>query len=386
MNILLLSQFMSTTKGGGEYVFSIMAKLLSENGHNVWIITNRIKNEDYPKLKNVEFIFVPPNLEHKGALPSGLKDNFSYFFNGMIKGKQLIKKHKIVLIHSNNFTPTFTGSMLSYFTGCPHITTIHDIYGSYKDFWKLWGKQDKISKVNVFIAKRLEKIMMRFRYSAIHTVSESSKEHLIKFGAKKPIYVISNAIEDYEVSQVKINPFHFMYIGRLVFYKNLEVIINAIHILKNSYSEIKLIIVGSGPYKNVLEKLVSRLDLRDNVHFSGYVTEEEKRNLLTSSHALLFPSICEGFGIVLLEAFACMKPAIVSDVRPLSDIIEHKKTGLVIPPHDPNEWAKALMNIIENPSLSVEMGRVGKKILKEKYNVQNMINNIQKMYEEVLSS
>ena len=60
MNILLLSQFFSTTKGGGEYVFSLIANQLAQDGNNVWVITNRLKNEKYVSHKNINFIFIDP--------------------------------------------------------------------------------------------------------------------------------------------------------------------------------------------------------------------------------------------------------------------------------------------------------------------------------------
>jgi len=81
MKVLLLSQFFSTTRGGGEYVFSIIAKKLAENNHKVWIITNKILGEDYNTHNNVKIIFVPPNLEYKGGLPPGFLDNLRYTFN-----------------------------------------------------------------------------------------------------------------------------------------------------------------------------------------------------------------------------------------------------------------------------------------------------------------
>jgi len=64
VNILILSQFFSSTKGGGEYIFSLMARKLAEEGHKVWIITNKIKGEQYPNHQNMHFIMIPPTLEY----------------------------------------------------------------------------------------------------------------------------------------------------------------------------------------------------------------------------------------------------------------------------------------------------------------------------------
>jgi len=103
MNVLLLSQFFSVTRGGGEYVFSIIAKKLAENNHRVFVITNRISGEVYHDHKNIQIIFVPPVLEYKGGLPPGFLDNIKYTINAIRKGQEIIKEKKIDIIHSNNF-------------------------------------------------------------------------------------------------------------------------------------------------------------------------------------------------------------------------------------------------------------------------------------------
>ena len=139
MHILFLSQFFSTTRGGGEYVFSTLTKKLAENEHKIWVITNKIEGENYDSQKNVNIIFVPPNLQYKGGLPPSFSDNFAYITNSFIKGYKIIKKEKIDLIHSNNFSPALAGSLLSSFTKVPHITTVHDVVslcGS--NFWENW--------------------------------------------------------------------------------------------------------------------------------------------------------------------------------------------------------------------------------------------------------
>jgi len=69
MKVLLLSQFFSSTRGGGEYVFSTIAKKLVENNHEVWVITNRIKDEYYITLKNVKNVI--QNLNAKNLLLVG---------------------------------------------------------------------------------------------------------------------------------------------------------------------------------------------------------------------------------------------------------------------------------------------------------------------------
>ena len=101
MNILLISQFLSTTKGGGEYVFSLIANGLAKRGHKVWIITHRIENEDYSNFhKNVRIEFVS-SIKYEGGLPPSFRDNINFVLQVIVKGLQIISKEKIELIHSS---------------------------------------------------------------------------------------------------------------------------------------------------------------------------------------------------------------------------------------------------------------------------------------------
>ena len=278
------------------------------------------------------------------------------------------------------------GSLISYFTKTPHITTIHDIFSIYdKDFWKKWAGQSNVSSTNARLVPFFEKLMMRFRFDCIHTVSEATKNDIQKIGTKKRIHVIPNCIQDEEqvITEPKTN--QFVYLGRLVFYKNVEVILQAFKIIIKEFPDAALVIAGDGPHKESLQELTKKLDINDNITFAGYVTPQQKFTLLAESNALLFPSIIEGFGLVMLESFQQKRPVLVSDIPPMSDIIQNNKTGLIIDPHDENKWAESIIQLIKNPSLSDEMGKAGNQILKAKYNQELFYERLLKMYNDVLT-
>jgi glycosyltransferase involved in cell wall biosynthesis len=384
MNVLLLSQFFSTTRGGGEYVFSLVAKKLAENDNKVYVITNKIEGENYQEYKNIKVVFVPPVLQYKGGLPPGFSDNIRYAINAIRAGLNIIKNEKIDIIHSNNFAPALAGSILSSLTSKPHITTVHDIFSLCgKNYWKEWGRQSDVSSLNVWLAPFFEKLMIKLRYDCIHTVSEATKEDLLKFGAKKPIHVIHNAIESTHASNAKQNPLQFVYVGRLVFYKNLEVAIKAVDIARKTEPGIKLVLVGSGPHRKTLETMVRKMGLEKNIEFKGYVTPEEKSKIIAESSALVFPSLCEGFGLVILEAYEQKKPVLVSNIKPMSYIVSDKVTGYVLDPHDEKAWAQALLEVIKNPDQVKVMGQNGYQSLITSYSQESMYQKVIEMYNDI---
>ena len=89
-------------------------------------------------------------------------------------------------------------------------------------------------RLNVMLAPFFEKLMVKLKHECVHTVSDATKEDLLKFGEKRPIRVIHNSVDASLVLNAITNPLQFVHVGRLVFYKNLEVVIKAIGILKKS--------------------------------------------------------------------------------------------------------------------------------------------------------
>lgn len=367
-------------------MFSVMANSLAKLGHNVWIITHKVEGEDYSHFhKNVKIVFVS-SIRYEGGLPPTFKENLRYAFEAINKGFTLIKKEKIDVVHSNNFSPALASSILSSITGCPHITAIWDIFtlcGS--DYWSRWASQTGVSKIHAFLGPRFERMILRMKHSAIHTISEASKDDLVKFGSSKPIYIIHPSIETMKHTKKKPNCLQFVYVGRLVFYKNLETAIYAVSIVKKSYENISLKIIGGGPHEKNLKNLVNKLGLEKNVEFCGYETEDFKYDTISSSIAMMFPSLCEGFGLVILESFSCYRPVIVSNVRPLSDIISNKKDGLVEDAKDGKKWAEAMIFLIENEEIAIKMGIEGREKLDKLYTQDSMIAKVESMYQDVIS-
>lgn len=384
MNILLISYYFLPGFEGSTSLFTIIADMLAKNGHKVWVITHKFEGLEYKTHPNIKIVFVSSELLF-GENKTSLSKTIRFILAAIRVGLQIIKKEKIDIIHSNAIA-ALAGTWISYLSSKKHIMLLHDVYSVDPNFWKEWKKQKGNSGLNALLGRLLEKIYKNSRYAAIHTVSEASRDDLIKFGIKKPIYVIHNAIPIKEAEDVKINPYQFVYVGRLVFYKNIQVVVRALKLVKEKFPKINLIIIGKGPYRNDLEKLVEQYGIQNNVTFKGHVSEEEKNHIIASSQALVFPSLFEGFGLVILEAFMQKKPVLVSNVRPMTDIVEHQKTGLILPAHDEKAWAQAFEHILSNSQATQMMGQEGRKVLEQKFTIEIMITDIIKMYESVVTN
>jgi glycosyltransferase involved in cell wall biosynthesis len=148
-------------------------------------------------------------------------------------------------------------------------------------------------------------------------------------------------------------------------YKGLEYLLSAVSRIKRNIGDIKLTVVGDGDYVRNYKRLCKSLGIMQNVEFKGILTGRELVEQYQKSNVSVQPSLSESFGIVLLEAMACKKPVIGSNIEGIPYIIENGKNGLIVPPKDIDALAEAIIKILTHPELAQEMGEEGyKKVIK----------------------
>ncbi|MDN5337921.1 MAG: hypothetical protein PWQ20_991 [Thermotogaceae bacterium] len=138
-----------------------------------------------------------------------------------------------------------------------------------------------------------------------------------------------------------------MYIGRFARYKGLEYLVQAMKFLDNSYG---LVLIGDGPRKKKLEKLIEKLDLGNRVVFLKHVSYKELPEYYSSADVFVLPSIsrAEAFGLVALEAMACGVPVVTTELGTGTSYHNvHGRTGLVVPSKDSKSLAEAVKTICE---------------------------------------
>jgi glycosyltransferase involved in cell wall biosynthesis len=168
-------------------------------------------------------------------------------------------------------------------------------------------------------------------------------------------------------------------------YKGLEVLINALAIASKLRKDMALLVVGDGILKPAYQKQASELNLSDKVIIAGDASDQDLPSYYAASDLLVLPSKdrSEGFGLTILEANACGKPAIGSNVGGIPDVIHHGRNGLLVPPNDPKALSNALVLLVEDDSLRTEMGRNGRRFAEE-HDWSKVADATEKIYDEAL--
>jgi glycogen(starch) synthase len=192
----------------------------------------------------------------------------------------------------------------------------------------------------------LEEIYPKF-FRNIICVSESSKK---KFGISDAVVIPNGVGELMDVSYADEG--HVSFVGRIhIHNKGLDTLIRAI-----GKTGVKLIIGGKGRDEKKMLDIVKKSGLENKVEFRGFLADGEKRELLSHSMMLVLPSRYEGQGIVVLEAAACGKPVVVSDISELSYAVD-AGFGLSFKTGDSNDLAEKIRFLLNNEAARREMGK-----------------------------
>ena len=174
-----------------------------------------------------------------------------------------------------------------------------------------------------------------------------------------------------------------LFVGRHRYYKGLDDLLRALPGLPA-----RLLVGGDGPMRGEWQRLAGELGLGAQVTFLGDVSDVELPNLYASADIFVLPanSRAEAFGTVILEAMAAGLPCITTELGTgTSFVVQHEKTGLVVPPRDPAALRAALQRLLDDPTLRRQMGAAGRARAHAEFTPQQLLRRVQAVYEEVVS-
>jgi glycosyltransferase involved in cell wall biosynthesis len=167
-------------------------------------------------------------------------------------------------------------------------------------------------------------------------------------------------------------------IGRMVPEKGFSTLLAAFQIVLARGYDAELVLIGDGPQHSVYQKMAGK-----NARFLGTVPKAAR--LMLGFDIIVQPSHAEGLGLVPIEAMLQGRPVIASEVGGLPEVVEHGKTGLLVPPRDEISLADAIQLLLVRPDLREALGKNGKKKAEELFTRRAMLEATLRQYEAAMA-
>ncbi|HGY54655.1 MAG TPA: N-acetyl-alpha-D-glucosaminyl L-malate synthase BshA [Caldithrix abyssi] len=363
------------TYGGSGVVATELGKKLAALGHKVHFVSYALPyrlNSFNPNLffHEVDVVKYP------------LFEYPPYSLSLASKMVEVIEYEKLDIMHVHYAIPHATSAYLareiSHQKNLKVITTLHgtDI--------TLIGQHPSFRSVVRFSIEQSD---------GITAVSEFLREETCRtFDIQKEIKVIPNFVPDdflgpHHTEQVKScfkieDEFIITHISNFRPLKRTQDIIEMMRHLVKKHT-VKLLMVGDGPDRSVVEARCHELGLCGQILFLG--KQDNVADILCASDVFLLPSEHESFGLAALEAMACGVPCVTSNAGGLTDLNKHGKTGFVAPVGDIAAFVKAIERLIEDGDLRKSMGENARRYALNNFSADAIVQQFLNFYEEVLA-
>ena len=176
-----------------------------------------------------------------------------------------------------------------------------------------------------------------------------------------------------------------LFVGRLVYYKGLDVLLDALRLTDRG----RLGIVGVGPLETQLVAQAARLGITDRVQFLGALPDDRLRSLYKCARFLVLPSVApsEAFGMVQLEAMAAGRPVISTDLKSgVPYVNQHGVTGLIVRPGDPRALAAAMKTLLDDEPYALSLGKAAERRVLAEFQVDKVVDAHVELYASLLRS
>ncbi|KIJ89252.1 glycosyltransferase family 4 protein [Rickettsia asembonensis] len=206
----------------------------------------------------------------------------------------------------------------------------------------------------------------------IIALTHHMKKFLLKNNfAESRICTLPNMInisKDFTPNKTYRKPIVIGVLARFVAKKGVDVFINAIKILKEKKYDIKVVIGGSGEEKDNLIALARKLNLQDQISFTGWVNDRD--NFFKQIDIFCLPSLHEPFGIIVLEAMEASIPIVSTDTEGPAEILSDMQDGLICKAGSAEDLAEKIAYLIDNPIKAKEFSKNAYLTLKQNYNIK----------------
>jgi phosphatidylinositol alpha-1,6-mannosyltransferase len=166
-------------------------------------------------------------------------------------------------------------------------------------------------------------------------------------------------------------------------YKGLDELLEAIALVRTTFPNLHLVVVGQGDDLPRLGKLALDCGVADSVHFLGKISRDELAACYANADVFAMPSTGEGFGLVFLEAMAFAKPVIATACGGTTDLVENGINGLLVPPGDIQKLTDAIRSLLTNDMLRTALGQRGADFVRKNYRFEDFKVELDRILREL---
>ncbi|WMW24385.1 glycosyltransferase family 4 protein [Methanolobus sediminis] len=361
-------------KGGAEKRIYEIGKRLAEKGHDVHLFG--VKWWEGNDVIDYEGMVLHGVCKSRDLYVNGKRSiSEAMIFSVKLSPHLLKQRFDVIDVSVFPYFSCFTVKAVSILRSTPAFFTWHEVWD---DYW-----YEYMGRIG-FFGRIIERIVSRISSNVI-AVSEMTKKNLESLGLDgQKIAIVSNGIDlDRILASPPVNETcDILFIGRLIKEKNVDMLLKSMTKIKKKCPAVKLHVIGQGPEKEKLLTLVENYDIPDNTKFFDFMEYEELLGRIKASKVLVLPSSREGFGIVVVEAFACGTPVVtVKAKRNAAQYLINSSCGCVVE-LEPDAIADSIKKILQNNSIHQDMSRAAVEKSKN-YNWNNIVPKLLYTYGEL---
>jgi 1,2-diacylglycerol 3-alpha-glucosyltransferase len=344
LRVAIFSDSVLPVLNGVSVSVDALVKELRNQGHSVHLFAPR-----YPHHKEQD-----PNTYRFRAIETPWTKGFPIAYPPVLRMLRKFRRHQFDVIHTHTIGILgFVGLRWAESHEIPIVSTYHTLYDRYTHYVPFIPHRYLRFK----IAKHTN-----FYYNAVDhviTPSEASLRWLGRHSVRKPVTVVPTGAKPRmfhdrsEVRQALGIPAEqkiMLWVGRLAIEKNMETLFDMAAIAFSEDPQLRLWLVGDGPYRSECQAIARRLGIGDRVRFVGFVPHEEVSRYYSAADLFVFSSMTETQGLVVQEAMTYGLPAICVGGGGASANIEDGENGFIVR-NEPRQFADTVLEVLHGDDL-----------------------------------
>ncbi len=334
-----------------------------------------------------------PEFEKIGVpVHSAVTSGFGAWFRQIRRIRTLVKELNVDVIHATNSQAWLSGGIVGRLTGKPVVSTLNS--NAYEESRLI--DNPNLNRMKLRYGKMKAQFALRLfthRYVAISNYVKSS--YVSRLGLKPDrVDVVHRGVpkEYFESPRSDLNALKrelgiedaypvLLNVARLVAPKGQRYAIEALPKIIEAYPNARLLLVGMGNREKSLRKLAKQLGVDQHINFVG--TRDDVRELHAVSDMFLFPSVYEGFGSALGEAMAAGNLCITTGEPPMTEIVEHEKSGLHVPSQDPGAITDAVLRVAGDGELRERLTTAGRDRARNLFTIESGVAQLEQVYSNL---